>query len=195
MEVFIQSALWKPLICLVRSRVPNDQLTSQQNGKQILQGQESRQPLAFPKSHKPEKKQQSSPHIQQTQTKQGCAYWLFPCRTSWLWHTHVWTGLPQAERLCKGWGVISAEQSPRSTHCVSLYVRGGTKVLASIKLNEFMSWLVCRHFIFITARTFSLPQKCTLKILLLENREREKQLPSKIPANCLSGYLQFWFFF
>lgn len=87
-EAFMQSALWKPLICLVRSRVPNDQLRSQQNGKQILQGQESRQPLAFPKSHKPEKKKQSGPHIQQTQTKQGCAHWLFPRWTTWL-GTHM----------------------------------------------------------------------------------------------------------
>lgn len=43
--------------------------------------------ISIPKEPQTRKKQ-PSPHIQQTQTKQGCAYWLFPCWTSWL-GTHM----------------------------------------------------------------------------------------------------------
>lgn len=111
-EAFMQSALWKPLISLVRSRVPNDQLRSQQNGKQILQGQESRQPLAFPKSHKPEKKKQSRPHIQQTQTKQGCAHWLFPCWTSWL-GTHMFGQASSRLSTCVKGGEYFCRAEPK----------------------------------------------------------------------------------
>lgn len=55
-EAFMQSALWKPLICLVRSQVPNDQLRSQQNGKQILQGQEKQTAISIPKEPQTRKK-------------------------------------------------------------------------------------------------------------------------------------------
>lgn len=105
-EAFMQSALWKPLISLVRSRVPNDQLRSQKNGKQILQGQESRQPLAFPKSHKPEKKKTiPSPHPTDPNKTRLCTLTI-SLLNKLAWHTHVWTSLEQAEYLCKGWGIF-----------------------------------------------------------------------------------------
>lgn len=61
---------------------------SQQNGKQILQGQESRQPLAFPKSHKPEKKTTiQSPHPTETKQNKVVHTDYFPAEQAGLAHT------------------------------------------------------------------------------------------------------------